>query len=114
VDDNEDAANMLVSAFQASGHEAMAVYDGESALTAVGSFDPAAVVMDLGLPMIDGFELARRLRARPETASLRLVALTGYGQSRDASEAKACGFDAHLIKPATFEDVLAALGAVHN
>ncbi len=99
VDDNEDAANSLAVLLTMQGHETEAVYSGRDALKRVESFKPDVAILDIGLPEMTGYELARRLRARPELNGIRLLALTGYGQTDDRQRTKAAGFDDHLVKP---------------
>jgi signal transduction histidine kinase/CheY-like chemotaxis protein len=97
VDDNTDAADSLAMILNMDGHEAEPVYDARAALERVGSFAPEVILLDIGLPGMDGYEVARRLRAGGSRA--QLVALTGYGRLEDIERAKAAGFDAHLVKP---------------
>ncbi|HEU4582297.1 MAG TPA: ATP-binding protein [Polyangiaceae bacterium] len=97
VDDNQDAAELLATAIEAMGHQAQIAYDGASALQVAESFQPDVAVLDIGLPIMDGYELARRLRA--SVRAPQLVALTGYGQERDKQESLRAGFQAHLVKP---------------
>jgi len=100
VDDNTDAADLLAEALHALGHTTRVAHDGPSALAAAAEFRPDIGLLDIGLPVMDGRELARRLRVEfPESRSLRLVALTGYGQDSDRSHSIAAGFDEHLVKP---------------
>ena len=99
VDDNQDAADSLAMLLAFEGHETEAVYSGSEALERVHDFRPDVALLDIGLPEIDGYELARRLRAIPEIAGLRLVALTGYGQAEDLLRTRDAGFDGHLVKP---------------
>jgi PAS domain S-box-containing protein len=99
VDDNADAANSLSMLLSLQGHETQVAYGAQEALACSGAFRPDIGLLDIGLPEMDGYELARRLRAMPEMSRLRLVALTGYGQAEDQQRALAAGFDAHLIKP---------------
>jgi signal transduction histidine kinase/CheY-like chemotaxis protein len=99
VDDNEDAADTLSMLLNASGLEVRVAYTPQSALDAVASFQPEIVLLDIGLPEMDGYEVARRLRSGDRPFQGRLVALTGYGQERDVRRAHEAGFDAHLIKP---------------
>ncbi len=100
VDDNVDAAESLATLLQLSGHEVRAVYDGPGALAAARAFRPGAVVLDVGLPGMDGYEVARRLRREPGGAEMLLIALTGYGQDDDRRRSEQAGFDHHLVKPA--------------
>ncbi|MEO6321060.1 MAG: ATP-binding protein [Polaromonas sp.] len=101
VEDNVDARTTMAELLRMQGYEVIEVADGASTLPAVLAARPDVVLMDIGLPDIDGFEVARRLRAEPRTRSIALIALTGYGQFRDKQAAAKAGFDAHLAKPAT-------------
>jgi signal transduction histidine kinase len=114
VDDNADAANSLAQVLALDGHVAEAVYSASAALKWAASFAPEVVLLDLGLPEMDGYEVARRLRQRPEFVGVRIVALTGYGQSEDVRRSWEAGFDDHLTKPVDFaalERVLAGSGS---
>ena len=102
VDDNADAANSLAQVLALDGHVAEAVYSASAALNWAASFAPEVVLLDLGLPEMDGYEVARRLRQRPEFVGVRIVALTGYGQSEDVRRSSEAGFDDHLTKPVDF------------
>jgi CheY-like chemotaxis protein len=99
VDDNVDAAMSLAQLLQLDGHQAQAVYGAQEALDQVQVFKPDIVLLDIGLPQMNGYEVARRLRELEGSSRLRLIALTGYGQSEDRQRALAAGFDAHLAKP---------------
>lgn len=99
VDDNQDAANSLAALLTIHGHEAQVAFSGREALERLESFRPEVALLDLGLPEMDGYELAGRLRATPQLNGIRLVALTGYGQAEDRQRTHAAGFDAHLVKP---------------
>jgi signal transduction histidine kinase len=99
VDDNEDAALMLAEALTQAGHQIAVAHDGPKALQVVSQFKPDVALLDIGLPVMDGFELARQLRANGEVPSVRLIAITGYGQEHDRQRSLAAGFDAHLVKP---------------
>ncbi len=114
VDDNRDAADTLGALLEMLGAEAHVVYDGKSALAAIDAFHPNVVVLDLGMPEMDGFEVARRIRARPDSNATALIALTGWGQEKDRHRTKAAGFNHHLVKPVdpnAMQAVLAALAA---
>ncbi|RZI86128.1 MAG: response regulator [Rubrivivax sp.] len=100
VDDNRDAAESIAMFLSISGHEVKAVGDGHQALSCAPVFDPEVVLLDIGLPGLDGYEVARRLRQLPQTRDAFLIALTGYGQKSDRDQAKDAGFDEHLVKPA--------------
>jgi CheY-like chemotaxis protein len=99
VDDNVDAALSLSRLLQAAGHEVEAVHDGLAALASAPKWRPEVILLDIGLPGIDGYEVARRLRSQPETRGAVLVALTGYGQDEDRRRSQEAGFDHHLVKP---------------
>jgi PAS domain S-box-containing protein len=99
VDDNADAADSLRLVLDLQGHATEVAYDSASALLAVERFGPECVLLDIGLPVIDGYETARRIRALPGGGGIRLIALTGWGQLEDKERALAAGFDAHLTKP---------------
>jgi signal transduction histidine kinase/CheY-like chemotaxis protein len=99
VDDNQDAADTLAMLLGASGFDARVAYDPRSAIEAVDSFRPTVAVLDIGLPQMDGYELARHLRSREPRYAGALIALTGYGQQKDVDKALEAGFDAHLTKP---------------
>jgi len=103
VDDNLDAAEGLAMLLQLKGHEVATAYDGEGAIDTARRFDPQVVLLDIGLPRLDGFEVARRLREEFPDRSMLLVALTGYGQERDRLRAREAGFDHHLLKPVRLE-----------
>jgi CheY-like chemotaxis protein len=109
VDDNVDAVEMMAALFEMHGHEVRVAHDAEGALAAARDFSPEAAVLDIGLPGTDGYELARRFRQDERTRSVRLVALTGWGQDGDRARAREAGFDAHLTKPAEPEMILAAI-----
>ena len=112
MDDNRDAADSLAMLLEDQGHTIRTAHDGEAALTAADAFGPDAVVLDIGLPGLDGYEVARRLRAAPRSERPAGVALTGYGQEEDRLQAKAAGFDHHFVKPVDL-DVLQDLFAAY-
>jgi signal transduction histidine kinase len=99
VDDNEDAASSLADALQELGHAVRTAHDGPTALAALETFSPDVAFLDIGLPVMDGYELARRIRVEPRHAGIRLVSVTGYGQPSDRARAKEAGFAIHLVKP---------------
>ena len=109
VDDNVDAAETLVMLLDLSGHDARAAFGGQEALDVAMAFRPEVVFLDIGLPDMDGYEVARQLLADPATASARLIALTGWGSERDIQKTKKAGFHAHLTKPVDPEAVEALL-----
>ena len=112
VDDNEDAATSLGALLQVLGADVRVVHDGESALQAFETFRPRVTLLDLGMPGMDGYEVARRIRARPDAEGTALIALTGWGQERDRRRTAEAGFDCHLIKPVDIKTVAAALASV--
>ena len=112
VEDNEDARATMAELLRLSGYAVVEVPDGKSVLDAVLATQPDAVLVDIGLPDIDGYEVARRLRANPSTQSIPLIALTGYGQLRDKEAAVLAGFNLHLVKPVDPASVLKAVEEV--
>jgi signal transduction histidine kinase/ActR/RegA family two-component response regulator len=108
VDDNEDAAETMAEALRELGHEVRTAQDGGAALVCLESFTPEVAILDIGLPVMDGYELARQIRLQERLAGTRLIALTGYGQVADKVRAHEAGFDVHLVKPVEL-DVLVAL-----
>jgi len=99
VDDNIDAADSIAMLLSMEGHDTRAVHTARAALLAVPDFKPEVVLLDIGLPEMDGYEVARRLRAQNGKHRMRLVAVTGYGQPADRRRAHAAGFDEHMVKP---------------
>jgi CheY-like chemotaxis protein len=102
VDDNEDAANSLAMILKLNGHETASVYTAASALERAAAFRPDVVLLDIGLPGMDGYEVAQKMRELPGLRDIRLVAVTGYGRSDDRLRARDAGFDDHLTKPVEF------------
>jgi signal transduction histidine kinase len=109
VDDNVDAAEMLADSLRAMGHRTRTAFDGLRALDVASEFRPEVALVDLGLPVMDGFEVARALRSSFGSEPITLVALTGYGQESDRSATRAAGFDEHLVKPINLERLAAWL-----
>jgi PAS domain S-box-containing protein len=112
VDDNADAAEMLAEMLAHFGYAVCAAHDGPAALEAASTFHPDAALLDIGLPVMDGYELARQLARHPALSGIRLVAVTGYGQRQDREQSAAAGFHAHLVKPldaTQLQEVLAGL-----
>jgi len=99
---------MLAALLRAAGHEVVVAFDGPSALGTLPSFTPDVALLDIGLPMMDGYDLARRLKAALP-ALPRLIAITGYGQEHDHLRSQEAGFAAHLVKPVQAAQVLAAV-----
>jgi len=109
VEDNADAAEAMLLLLREYGHEALVVHDGFEALDAAHAFDPDVVLLDIGLPGLDGYEIARRMRAMPRLADALIVAVSGYGQEKDRQRSAAAGFDAHLVKPIDPRAVVAVI-----
>ncbi|WP_213781108.1 response regulator [Caballeronia sp. dw_276] len=102
VDDSVDAAEAMSMLLETLGHDVRVMHDGPSALAMVDEFAPEVVILDIGLPGMNGFEVARDLRTRAVTKSALLIALTGYGADSDRQKAHDAGFDHHLVKPVSF------------
>ena len=111
VDDNVDAASMLAEGLSLLGHEVVVAHDGPQALARARSFRATTALLDIGLPVMDGYELARRLREVWTQNPVRYVAITGYGQEADKEKAKAVGFDSHLVKPVSLAELADLLKA---
>ena len=102
VDDNEDAANSLALILELGGHKTASVYTAADALQRATAFKPDVVLLDIGLPGMDGYEVAQKMCELPGLRNIRLVAVTGYGRSDDRLRARDAGFDDHLTKPVEF------------
>jgi PAS domain S-box-containing protein len=109
VDDSADAADSLAMLLELEGHEVTTAYSATAGLEVAERLQPDVAFIDIGLPQMDGYEVARRLRASNQGREIRLVALTGYGQPEDRDEARRAGFDHHLVKPADWQSVGAIL-----
>jgi signal transduction histidine kinase len=105
VDDNTDAAEMICQSVQLMGYRAEVAYDGPTALRLAERFRPDVALLDIGLPVMDGYELARQLRELPGLGDVRLIAITGYGQEADRRNAEAAGFERHLVKPVQLDQL---------
>jgi PAS domain S-box-containing protein len=117
VDDNRDAAESLGTLLQLHGADVRVAYSGPEALEALATYRPSVVLLDIGMPGMDGHEVARRIRQRPELRDVALVALTGWGQEKDRHRSQLAGFDDHLVKPAdisSLEKLLASLQAARS
>jgi two-component system, sensor histidine kinase len=101
VDDNSDAANSLAELLRLDGHETEAVYSAQAAIQHAVSFGPDVVLLDIGLPEMDGYQVAQHIRQAAH--GIRIIALTGYGRTEDMLRARAVGFDAHMVKPVDFD-----------
>lgn len=109
VDDNRDGLDMLLDALRAAGHDVIGASTAREALDAAERLRPSIAVLDIGLPDMDGYELARALRTRDQNPRLHLIALTGYGREQDIAAARAAGFDAFFAKPVEIEVLLESL-----
>ena len=112
VDDNADAADMLAMFLSTAGHHVVTASDGPQALDVLRTFAPDVAVLDIGLPVMDGYELARRLRELLGNRAPLLIAVTGYGQAEDAQRSRDAGFAHHLVKPVDGDTLLALLASV--
>ena len=112
VDDNADSAEMLAILLGLEGHTVIVAHDGPSALEVAAQQQPAVVLLDIGMPGMDGYAVARRLRQGTASADTVLVALTGYGQECDRARTQAAGFDHHLVKPVDMDALRRVLGGV--
>jgi PAS domain S-box-containing protein len=109
VDDNRDAADSLAMLLSMRGADVRVAYNGKDALALLDAYMPHTAILDIGMPDMDGCQLAERIRSDPGCAGLQLIALTGWGQSADRARSRACGFDAHLTKPADIDTLIALL-----
>jgi CheY-like chemotaxis protein len=105
VDDNRDAANTLAALLESMGHEVRTAYDGNDAISLAVARPPDAVFLDIGLPGVNGYDVARAMRASPALSGTKLIAFTGYGHDEDRRRVREAGFDHHLVKPAGAEQL---------
>ena len=114
VDDNYDAAETLAGVLCERHHTVKVAYDGPSALALVDEFVPDVAVLDIGLPVMDGYEVAARLREKLGPSAPAFIALTGYGQAKDHARSRAAGFREHFVKPVDIEALLRAIDAAEG
>ncbi len=114
VDDNVDAAELMSASLALLGYETYEAYDASSALVLARRLRPSAILLDIGLPTVDGYELAQRLRRTRGLERVQLIAVTGYGQPGDRERSRAAGFDAHLVKPVPLESLAELLEEQHS
>jgi CheY-like chemotaxis protein/two-component sensor histidine kinase len=114
VDDNVDSAESIAAFLRLEGHEVKAVHDGLQALASLKVFDPHVIVLDIGLPGLDGYAVARQLRSRGDSSHMLLIAVTGYGQKEDRQRAAEAGFDYHFVKPADPREIQVAIERGRN
>jgi CheY-like chemotaxis protein len=109
VDDNVDAAQAVADLLRELGHDVAVAHDGIRALALVRQFVPHTALVDIGLPVMDGYEFAQKVREVAPGRPLRLIAVTGYGQDGDKARSREVGFDAHLVKPVDLDTMMALL-----
>ena len=109
VDDNKDAATSLAMLLEMSGAATELAFDGPSAIDVAARFRPEVVLMDIGLPGLNGYEVARKMRSEPWGKKATLVAITGWGQVEDRQRSKEAGFDAHVVKPVDYAALMKLL-----
>jgi signal transduction histidine kinase len=112
ADDNEDGGSALAALLEVMGHTVRLVGDGEAAVRETAQWNPEVVLLDIGMPRLNGFDACRRIRTQPGGASRKLIALTGWGQPEDVRRSADAGFDRHLVKPVEIEALSALLGAI--
>ncbi len=113
VDDSEDTAEMMSTLLGMAGHDVRIAHSGPAALEAAADHRPDAIVLDIGLPGLDGYQVAQRLRQDPLTEDVVLIAASGYGQESDRRRSREAGFDHHLVKPVDpqrLQEILAEVG----
>lgn len=114
VDDNRDSAESMGMLLKLLGADVQVVFSGQDALEAMASYKPAVVLLDIGMPGLDGYEVARRIRQQPEYKDVMLIALTGWGQEEDRRRSQSAGFDHHLIKPADLNALRSLLDSLEE
>ena len=111
VDDSQDGAESLGMTLQLAGHEVALAYDGVEAIERAAQFRPDVILMDVGMPRLNGLDATRRIRQEPWGAAVTIIALTGRGQEGDRDQSRAAGCNGHLVKPVAFDELLRILGA---
>jgi CheY-like chemotaxis protein len=106
-----DAATAMALLLEADGYDVRTAHEAHEALALSDAFEPQIVLLDIGLPGMDGYRLAAEMRARPVTAHALLIAVTGYGQANDRQRSKEAGFDHHFVKPVAFAEIQRAVQA---
>ncbi|HWN81383.1 MAG TPA: response regulator, partial [Candidatus Udaeobacter sp.] len=114
VDDNRDAADSLGLLLKVLGNKVEVVHNGEDALAVLRSFQPTVCLLDIGMPGMDGHEVARQIRRQPGFRNVTLIALTGWGQEDDRRLSESAGFDYHLTKPADIDALQVLLGSLEK
>ncbi len=114
VDDNEDSADMMSEALTAMGFQTRRALNGPEAIMLAEEFRPEMALLDIGLPGMDGYELARHIRAHADLGATKLVAVTGYGMARDHAKTSLAGFDAHMVKPVDLNELVTLLNSLSS
>jgi CheY-like chemotaxis protein len=109
VDDNRDSADSLAMLLEITGNKTFQAHDGVEALDAIEKHRPEVVLLDIGLPKLDGHEVCRRVREKSWGKNIRIIALTGWGQEDDRRKSEEAGFNGHLVKPVDYENLLSLL-----
>jgi CheY-like chemotaxis protein len=112
VDDNTAAADTLAELLKAYGHDVQVVHDGQAALKAFETYRPDVMLIDIGMPSMDGYEVARRIRQKSQADGVTLIAVTGWGQETDFQRSREAGIDHHLTKPLDLAKLRALLASV--
>ena len=111
VDDNRDAADLIAEFLHMCGHETLPIYGGAEAITAADAFQPDVMLLDLGMPVITGFDVISALRQAPRFRRTRMIALTAWGDARTRERTQVIGFDHHMVKPARLDEILNVVSA---
>jgi DNA-binding response OmpR family regulator len=114
VDDHRDSADSLAMLLKAMGHEVERAYDGEQAIELASKILPELILLDIGMPRMDGFETCRRIKAESWSERTRVVALTGWGQDEDRRKSRAAGFDHHLVKPVEIGELVSLMTSLDS
>ncbi len=110
VDDNRDAAHSLATLLRVQGHDTSIAYDGAEAVERAAVYAPHVVLLDIGMPLMNGYDACRAIRQQESGARCTIIALTGWGQDADRQKSKEAGFDGHLVKPVDFGELVAMMG----
>jgi two-component system CheB/CheR fusion protein len=114
VEDNSDSREMLCEILATAGYECHTAADGVAALALIDVVKPSVAILDIGLPTMDGYEVARHLRENPKHAHMWLIALSGYGRKSDRAASRSAGFDEHLVKPVQVDQILGRLAGIQS
>lgn len=114
VDDNRDSADSLATLMRIMGNDTRTAYDGLEGVTVAGEFRPAVILLDIGLPKLNGYEACRRIRGEPWGKSVILIAVTGWGQEEDRRRSRGAGFDHHIVKPVDSHELMKLLAGLQQ